>query len=193
MVTAILVIIILDTLLGHWINKKQRALSRPLRFSVMVSRSPLSRLTKLQRWLGSCSPWNFSTALPLFHLSVSGSCFIAVKCYSFSLPPEIDCTFTAAANPGPAARSFGASPSVRATSPQNRRPTDAGLNEAFILSGERTMSQVKYCSTTDGRTAAFYNEKAPRGWLSIVWLVARFPDGKIFAPTPSTLAQSMER
>ena len=29
---------------------------------------------------------------------------------------------------------------------------DAGLNEAFILSGERTMSQVKYCSTTDGRT-----------------------------------------
>ena len=36
---------------------------------------------------GSCSSWNFSTALPLSHLSVSGSCFIAVKCYSFSPRP----------------------------------------------------------------------------------------------------------
>ena len=35
----------------------------------------------------SRSSWNFSTALPLSHLSVSGSCFIAVKCYSFSPRP----------------------------------------------------------------------------------------------------------
>ena len=103
---------------------------------------------------GSRSSWNFSTALPLSHLSVSGSCFIAVKCYSFSPRPGDRLHFHDRGR-GQLGRvlqfvlwgdiwSF-AQPPPQITArllPRRRRS---------YCRGEGTMSQVKYCSTTEER------------------------------------------
>ena len=129
----------------------------------VVFGSPLLRRVSQNCSAGSRSrsSWNFSTALPLFHLSVSGSCFIAVKCYSFSLSPEIDCTLAAAANkPGPAATFLGHPLAFAQPRPQviARRWPELGRS---YCRGEGTMSQVKYCSTTE----EWLQREGAIGWL----------------------------
>ena len=125
----------------------------------------------------SRSSWNFSTALPLSHLSVSGSCFIAVKCYSFSLRPGDRLHFhdRGRGQLGRVLQSvlWGDIWSFAQPHPQvnGRLLPEGGVHIVGVR--EQCPKSNIVARRRNGRPAASYNEKAPRGWLSVRWSLAR--------------------
>ena len=128
-----------------------------VQWSLEVVRSPLSRLTKLQRWLPLLLLLEFLHRAPFVSLIRLGIMLYSCEMLQLFSPPGDRLHFHGrGGQSGSTPESLSNIPGCSRNLALKSR-ADAGLREggreAFILSGERTMSQVKYCSTTDGRAA----------------------------------------
>ena len=123
-------------------------------FSGLSRRSPPRRLTKLQCWLPVSLLLEFLHRAPFVSLIRLGIMLYSCEMLQLFSSPRRSIALSRPRPrptwPGSAVSSLGRYLVFRATSPSSHSPTPARRRRSYCR-GEGTMSQVKYCSTTEER------------------------------------------